>query len=250
MLDIKNINPKKHITLIVGIVVFGIIMVVAILQDRFVYQNQYQISVIGQGKVQYKNDTAKINLGVSIDKVSKAEDALNQLNTKINKIYSEIEKLGINKDNIKTDNYYLNPAYDVVNGVSKVTGYNANQTIIVTVKDVEKNEELISKIIQTATINGANQINGVIFENSNINDIKQEARIKAIEDARGRSKSLSKALGIKLGKVVGWWETYNPETYYNSGNDKGGVGGGITSPTITAGVGEMTVEVNINYRIK
>ena len=249
MLDIKNINPKKYITLIIGILVFGIIMIVAILQDRFVYQNQYQISVIGQGRVQYKNDTAKISLGVQIDNIAKAEDALNQLNTKINKIYSEIEKLGINKDDIKTQNYYLNPNYDVINNASKVTGYNANQTIIVTLKDVEKNEGLISKIIQTATINGANQINGVNFENSKINDIKQEARIKAIEDARGRSKILAKALGVKLGKVVGWWETYNPEMSYG-GSDKGGMGGGSISPTITAGIGEIIVEVNISYKIK
>ena len=242
-------HSKKTAIMITGILVLGIIIVVAILRDRFVYQNQYQISVVGQGKVQYKNDTAKINLGVQIDRVSKAEDALSQLNTKINKIYSEVEKLGVNKDDITTQNYYLNPSYDVINGVSKVTGYSANQTIVVTVKDVEKNEGLISKIVEAATLNGANQINGITFENSNINDIKQQARIKAIEDARTRSKTLSKALGVKLGKIVGWWETYNPDTNYG-GNDKGGIGGGGATPTITAGVGEMTVEVNVSYRIK
>ncbi|MDD4289692.1 MAG: SIMPL domain-containing protein [Patescibacteria group bacterium] len=249
MLNIKNLDIKKSLVIIIAIIIFGAIMITAIIQDRFIYQNQYQISVIGQGKVQYKNDTAKINLGVQIDNIAKAEDALNQLNTKINKIYSEVEKLGINREDIKTQNYYLNPNYNVINNNPKVTGYNANQTIVVTLKDIEKNEELISKIIQTATINGANQINGVSFENSKINDIKQEARIKAIEDARGRSRILAKALGVKLGKVVGWWETYNPEMSYG-GSDKGGMGAGGISPTITAGIGEITVEVNISYKIK
>lgn len=248
MLDIKNIGIKKSFVIMVGIIIFGIIMVVAILQDRFTYQNQYQISVVGQGKVQYKNDTAKINLGVQIDKAEKAETALKQLNEKIAKIYTALEKLGIDKDNIKTQNYYLNSNYDFIENTSKISGYNANQTIVVTVKDIEKNNELISKIISEANVAGTNQINGINFESSNINNIKQEARIKAIKDAREKSRGLAKALGIKLGKVVGWWENFVDQSYYADG--KGGMGGGSATPTITNGNGEITVEVNLSYKIK
>ncbi len=248
-MELENFKPtKKTAVMIIGILVLGTIIITAILRDRLVYQNQYQISVVGTGKVQYKNDTAKINIGVQIDKVAKAEEALNQLNGKIAKIYQELEKLQINKEDIKTQNYSLNPNYDFINNISKVSGYNANQTMTITVKDIEKNEQLISKIISSTTLAGANQINGITFENSDISNIKQEARVKAIQDARSKSIGLEKALGVRLGKIVGWWENYVDQSYYAEG--KGGVGGGNMTPTITSGNGEMTVEVNLSYKIK
>jgi uncharacterized protein len=250
-----NSKKKAKIALMfLSVIILGAIVIVSIIRDRIVNQNQYQISVVGQGRVSYIPDTANITLGVQIDKLFRAEDTINQLNKKANTIIDAIVKLGIAKEDIKTQNYNLYSNYDLVGNVSRVNGYSANESIVIKVKDITNNQDLISKVISEATKAGANQINGVVFENSNIENIKQEARIKAIASAREKSKDIEKALGIRLCKIVGMWENYispMPEAVY-SDYAKGGIGGGASSiaPTVPAGTYEVLVEENISYKIK
>lgn len=249
-------NSKKKIKIALvffAILVIGAIVIVSILRDRIVNQNQFQISVVGQGRIAYEPDTANITLGVQIDKVAKAEDALNQLNEKTNKIIEAVTKLGVAREDIKTQNYNLYTNYDYVSGVSKISGYNANESIVIKVKDIQSNNSLISKVISEATKAGANQINGVVFENSNIDNLKQEARVKAILNAKEKSKEIEKSLGVRLGKIVGMWENYispGAEAVY-SDYAKGGMGaGGNVTPNIPTGTYEVFVETNLSYKIK
>lgn len=249
-----NSKKKLKIALVFfAIIVLGAIVIVSILRDRIVNQNQFQISVVGQGRISYEPDTANITLGVQIDKVAKAEDALNQLNEKTNKIIEAVTKLGVAREDIKTQNYNLYANYDYVNTVSRVSGYNANESIVIKVKDIQSNNSLISKVISEATKAGANQINGVVFDNSNIDNLKQEARVKAIFNAKEKSKEIEKSLGVKLGKIVGMWENYiSPvtEAVY-SDYAKGGMGAGANvTPNIPTGTYEVFVETNLSYKIK
>jgi len=234
------------------IIVFGAIVIVSILRDRIVNQNQSQISVVGQVRISYVPDTANVTLGVQIDKLYRAEDALNQLNQKVNKIIEAISKAGVSKEDIKTQNYSLYSNYDYIGGVSKVNGYSANETIVIKIKDIQNNQDLMLKVISEATRAGANQVNGVSFENSNIDNLKQEARIKAIENAKGKSNDIQNALGIKFGKIVGMWENYispTPEMYSDYG--KGGLSAASSiSPVLPSGTQEVLVEVNLSYKIK
>jgi uncharacterized protein YggE len=238
---------------ILGMLLLAGIIIVSIIRERIVSEQQWQINVIGQGKVTYQPDTANITMGVQIDKAAKADEALNQLNDKMNKIYQAIEKLGVAKQDIQTQNYSLSPVYDSISGETKPSGYNANQLLIVKVKDIQSKSDMISKIISEASKAGINQINGVSFEASNLNELKQEARLKAIADARSKAGNISTALGVKLKKVVGWWENIiSPEGQYYYDGGKGGMGGGIISaePTTPSGDKELIIEVNLNYSIK
>jgi hypothetical protein len=248
-------KSPKAIIMLVGIVLLAGIIVVSILRDRIVNQNLWTINVVGQGKIAYQPNVAKINLGVQIDKVQKADEALGQLNEKMNKIFKALESAGVAKGDIQTQNYVLNPQYDYADNTSRLAGYSANQTIVVKVKDIDKNPDNVTMIISAASKAGANQVGGVAFEPEDLNNLKQQARLKAIEDARVKAKDISNALGVKLGKIVGWWENIisSPDTqstaYYG-----GGIGGGssvaATSPIVPSGLREIITEVNLNYRIK
>ena len=246
-------SPKVIISLIAMLLLAGVI-VVSILRERLVNDPQWQISVAGQGKVTYDPDVANVNLEVEISKAAKPEDALNQLNDKMKKVITAIGQTGIAKENIQTQNYTLVPQYDVIDNVSKVTGYNANQSIVVKITDINKNSDKVSQVIAAAGNAGTNKINGVTFEASNLNDLKQEARVKAILDARSKAKNIGGALGVKLGKVVGWWENYiSPDQNYSYFDGKGGMGGGggtVSSASIPTGSRELIIEVNVTYKIK
>ena len=249
-------NPKT-IIMLVGIVLLAGIIVVSILRDRIVQQNLWQINVVGQGKVTYLAEVAKISLGVQIDKASKAEDALKQLNDKMQAIIKALEASGVKAEDIQTQNYFLNPQYDFVNNVSRPAGYTANQSISIKVNGIDKNPEIIAKLIAVATKAGANQVSGVTFEPADLNSLKHEARLKAITDARSKAQEVSGSLSVRLDKVVGWWENVItspdvPNTNYSYGVGMGGngMGGGSASPVVPSGTREIILEVTLNYQIK
>ena len=244
-------SPKAILTLL-GMILLAGVVVVAILQQRIINDPQWTVSVTGQGRVKYVPDTTNVTMGVRIDRAETGEEALTRLNKTMEGIFSAIQTIGIPKDDITTQNYTLYPEYDYLEGKSELAGYSANQSITVKVRNVTEESDVVSKVIEEASKAGANQIQGVSFETSRIDELKDQARLAAIADARSKSEIMSSALGVRLGKVVGWWENVlngpdMPPMYY--GEAAYGKGGG-GSPQTPAGTQEIVTEVNINYRIK
>lgn len=248
-----NWRSPRTILAFSAMILLSAIIIVSILREKLVNEQQWQINVAGQGRAAYEPDIANINLEVTVNKSAKPEDALNQLNEKMKNVIGAVEKIGIVKENIQTQNYTLNPHYETVDNNSKITGYDANQSIIVKVKEINKNQNKVAEVIATAGKAGANKINGINFEASNFNELKQAARLKAIADARGKAKATGDSLGVKLGKVVGWWENYvmdNGAGYYDGKGGMGMGGGNITEPYIPTGQREIIIDVNLTYKIK
>ena len=237
--------------LVLGMILLTTIVVTAILRDRLVNPPQWQVSIVGQGKVTYQADIATVNVGVQLDKISRAETALVELNARVTKIVDAVKKAGIPAEDILTQNYSLYPQYDKISNVSVVSGYGASQQLQIKIRDLKKDEKLIGNVISEATKAGANQVNGISFDVANMEDLKQEARLKAINDAKSKADTLAAAAGIKLKKVIGWWENIiqapGSPIYYDG---KGGMGGGTSGGTIPNGNQEVIIEVNLNYQVK
>jgi uncharacterized protein len=243
----------KWIFAIIAVVLLAVVILAAILRDRIVNQPQYQVSVTGQGKVSYQPDIANVIIGVQIDKVAKAEDALKQLNTKMDQISAAIKALGIKEEDLKTQNYSLLPQYDYIENVSNLSGYNANEQLIVRIKDIKTNPNSVARVVEEASKAGANQILGINYDLSNSEELKQQARLLAIADARSKAGVLAEAATVELGEVVGWWENiiqipYSSNNYYYG--DKGGMGVGGATAYVPSGSQEIIIEVNVSYKLK
>jgi len=257
ILKTGGFKSPKFWLMIIGMVLIAGIVVVALIREKIISSNMYQVSVIGQSKITYQPDTAKVTLGVQVDKVYRADEALKQLNNKVQAVYKSIEDLGIAKEDIDTENYSLQPQYDFIENVSRLAGYNANQLLTVKIKNILENKDMVSKVVAAATTAGANQINSIVFETSKLNELKDQARMEAINDARNKAGGLANALGVKLGKVVGWWENLiSPAPVYDysaygKGGSEGGMGGGTAgSPVVPSGSQELVMEVTVNYLVK
>jgi len=247
-------KSPKTILLLLALVAVAAIVVVALIRDRIVNPQLRQVTVIGQGRVTYQPDEALVTLGVQIDKVSKAEDALNQLNTKVNNIMAAVKAVGIPVENIQTQNYSLNPQYNYPpNAAPVVYGYSANEQLVIKVTGYDQAPNKLGQVIAAASKAGANQVNNLSFDASNLNDLKQQARILAIKDARGKSQALAQAAGVKLKEIAGWYENYiQPVTAYDY-SAKGGMGGASAATPIAqtpSGNQEVVVEIGLNYNIK
>lgn len=258
----EEFNKKKYsfFLILAGLVLITVVAVVSLVRDRIVNPIQNQVTVYGQGKVEYKPDTANVTLGVRVDRAGSTGEALEQLNVKIKKINDAVLALGISADDIKTQNYNLYPNYDYKDGTSKVSGYNASQNIVIKVRKVDENSESVNSVVATAGDNGTNEIQGVNYYVDDVNSLRQKARILAIEDARLKANDLAKAAGIrKLGKVMSWYEDAPMpiDNYgYSDSSMAMGLGGSaretksITPPQISSGTQDIVVNMGVNFEVK
>lgn len=247
-------QTSKVIITIIGMILLAGIIVAAILRDRIVNQSQYQVSVVGQGKVSYQPDVANITIGIQIDRVAKADEALKQLNERMNNIVNALKVAGIKDEDLKTQNYSLLSHYDYIDNVSTLSGYNANEQLVVKVNDIKTNPSLVGKAVEAASKVGANQIIDITYNVSNLEDLKQQARIMAISDAKNKANVLARAAGVSLGNIVGWWENLIQApgvfTQYYDSTKGGGSGGGAVAPSLPNGNQDIITEISVSYRIK
>lgn len=248
-------NPK-FILQALGLIILGGIAIASLLREKIVSPNQNQVTVFGQGKVEYQPDEVIITLGVQVDKVWSAEAALKQLNEKITRIIEAEKNLGIQEADIKTGSYNLSPQYDYQDGISSVSGYTANQNLIIKIQNIKEDKEKTSQVIAAASSSGANQVLGVEFKASNLEALKQEARLKAIADAKNKAPEMFRASGLRVGKVTGWYENNFQFPQSNQEDSTLGLGGVESSaktairPQIPSGTQEIGVEIGLNFEVK
>ncbi len=246
----------KYVIMLLAVLLVGVIAIVSILRDRIVNPINNQITVVGRASVPYVPDTALVTLGVQIDKAPTAQDALNQLNARVAKITVAMELVSVKKENVSTQSYSVVPQYDFANNVSTLSGYSANQQLNIKIEGIGDNVEQVSKIISEANKAGANQIMGIDFTVSNADELKEKARVAAIQDARAKAPELAKAAGINLGKIAGWYESIikepaNSQLNLGYGGSGGAEGRGTQSLSqVPSGMQEIIVEVGVNYVIK
>jgi hypothetical protein len=230
------------------------------------YQNQ--ISVSGTGKVYAKPDIAEVSFGVTTEASTIATVTKNNTD-KMNAVIEAIKSLQVDEKDIQTTNYSLTPVYEntytpmiypatdggaissgstMIKG-SALKGYKLAQNIQVKIRDFSKVGDVLTK----ATTTGANVVSDLQFTIEDMQKVQQEARAKAIANAKENAKNLSESSGLRLGKLVNIYEGY---VGYPVAYGKGG-GSAITmedsanvAPQIQSGQLEITSSVNLSYIVK
>lgn len=206
-----------------------------------------ELAVVGEGKVEVVPDTAYVEAGIAVANVETVEKAQNSIDEINNKIIAAMKSLGIPTANIKTSNYSINPNYIYDEKERKIQGYNGNATVTIKVEDMK----LVTQVINEATKAGANQVRGNRFTIDQPEKYREQARDKAIENARTQAESLAKKLGISLGKIVNIVESSAGNTYpmyYDAALLK--AGGGEAGPVIEPGTQTVTSTVTLYFEKK
>jgi len=155
-------------------------------------------SVVGEGKVTVVPDTAYVDTGITVNAVATVDEAQLKINDVNNKIVKALGDLGLQKENITTSNYSIQPNTIWDNGKDKQNGFNGNVSISIKIS----NKELVAKVIDAVTKAGANQVQGTRFVVEDPQKAREEARQKAIDNAKADAQKLAKTLGISLGKIT------------------------------------------------
>lgn len=246
-----NVRPPLWLPIVAVVIGGAFYLAGKGLEKRPVAAEPGTITVTGEGKASVTPDIAEISFGLDTGSQRTTDAAMKKLTDTMNTIYDALQKAGIDKKDITTENFSLNPFYDWKTGSQVLTGYQAVQSLRVKVRDMEK----VSAVVTAATNAGANQAGGVQFTVDNPEETRAEARKEAIEQARDKAEELARQLGVSLGDIKGFSEGSNgyPPMPYMAREQSLGIGGGNAVDAdlpLPSGTQDLSVTVSITYELR
>ncbi len=200
-------------------------------------------NVTGEGTVAIKPDIALLNVGISAQGAT-VKAAQDQINTVSSKVAEAIKKLGVDQKDIQTSNYNINPNYDYQASTRRITGYSASTNLTIKVRNID----LVNQVIDISTVNGANQVGAITFDVDDKSKPENDARVKAVAEAKKKAESAAKIAGFRLGKMVNYSENFGggPQPIRAMLQ---AAGGGPVETKIEPGSSEIRITVTISYEI-
>lgn len=245
------------------ILILAIFLLVSISQKANTATTTNTVSFSGQGKIFAKPDIATLDFSIITEAVT-SKVAQDENSKKSQRVTDYLKKQNIEEKDIKSTYYNIYPkyasypspviyeqtqvqAYPPVPSEPKIVGYSVNQGFQVKVRDFDK----LSGIVDGLVANGVNNVNNLGFSIEDPEKVRSEARTLAIADAKKKAAELKGKIGIKLGKIINFYE----DIYgYQFADGRGGGGIAVPSmekgPSLPPGENEITVNVNITYQIK
>jgi hypothetical protein len=208
------------------------------------------VSVTGTGRVTVEPDTASITLGVAVFEANLSE-AQAKATTQMTTIIDAVEGAGIADEDIQTSNYSVNVRqdYDENGNPTKVIGYDINNTVTVTVRDLDALGSILDSVVQA----GANTIYGISFFTEDMTEATAQARAAAVADARVRADQLADAAGASVGRVIAITEGYSappsPVYYDRSGGADMAMAESAPVP-VQVGTQQIEVQVSVVYELE
>lgn len=159
--------------------------------------------VTGEGKISVQPDIAVVTVGIQANG-STVKSVQEQINSVINKVSESIKGLGVDSKDIQTRNYSINPDYDYTGGTQRIKGYVASTNLSIKVRTIDK----VNQVIDAATASGANQVGGINFDVDDKTKAENEARQKAVDEAKRKAQNAANIAGFKLGRIINYSENF------------------------------------------
>jgi len=159
------------------------------------------------------------------------------------KVLLALKTAGIDQKDVQTSRLSLQPqSTPNRTGPSAIVGYRASNRVTIRVRDVTK----VANVIDTLVGAGANEIGGINFVVSQASKLLDEARDKAVADARRKAEIYARAAGVALGAPLSISEEGNaPPMPYR----KMSAGMAATAP-VAQGEETLSVTVTVSWAIK
>jgi uncharacterized protein YggE len=181
---------------------FGLVVVATLLTAPALAQTMppSAISVIGEANVSVAPDQAQIEGGVTSD-AKTAREASDANNATMGKVLLALKGAGIEEKDYQTSRLSLQPQFATPSKVSDrpgIVSFRASNRVTVKVRDVAK----VANVIDVLVGAGANEIGGINFTVTQASKVLDEAREKAIADARRKAEIYATAAGVTLGEPI------------------------------------------------
>ncbi len=212
------------------------------------------LSVIGHGKVAAMPDVADINLGI-VTEAATAKDALRINSEAMTTLHKALEAKGVAPKDIETTQIQVSPIYSQPTPgaqprggefVPKVVGYRVVNAVEVTARQIGKLGELLDNLVEA----GANQVNGISFRVEKAEQLMDEARKRAVADAKRKAELLATETKVVLGPARMITEAGSSPLRPNYlGGPAYSTMSPRSAPPVAAGEQELSVSIQISYSI-
>jgi len=240
---IKKNNFASYVLgiIVVVLVIYGIIGIFSSNETT-----RDTISFSATGEVTVIPDLAVINLTVTTENKD-LNEAIIENSQSMNNTITFLKNNGVDSSDIKTTRYNMYPRYEYEGEYRNryIAGYEITQTLTIKIRDLSKVGEIISGV----TENGVNNIGNIQFTVDDNQLFLEEARSIAIKNAKQKAEEISKEVGIKLGKIVGFSDN---NLGINTVLEKMSFATPVAdySPIIETGESTITSSITIIYEIK
>ncbi len=157
-----------------------------------------KVTVAGQAVARVEPDSAVLVLSV-VTQNAQALAAQQENARKSDVVANAIKTTSGSNVEIKTSDYTLQPQYDNRdNSLPKIIGYDARNTLIVTISDLKN----VGAAIDAASRAGANSIDSIAFLLRQTSPARGQALADATQQAMNKARSIAQALGGHVSRVV------------------------------------------------
>ena len=158
------------------------------------------LEVMGHGHLTFQPDIGRINIIVKVQK-DQFSEAVGELYKKTELIYHQLNEIGLDKDDIKTNDFRVNVNRVFEDGQSIERGYVGTQTVVA---EFANEKEQIAKIIQSFSESTTDvQFNfSFAVSSKKKQEIKNQLIELAVIDANAVAQSIAKASNQELGRMV------------------------------------------------
>ncbi len=154
------------------------------------------IVVSATGMVEVKPDQVQIRMGVSTEN-KKVLSAAEENAKKVAAVLAALEKAGVQKDELSTAGFTIQPVYDYHERARTLTGYFVENNVLITTDRLDAAGAIIDAAVQA----GATNVAGVSFGLKEERTRRDEVLRIAVANARADAVVAAEAAGRMLGAV-------------------------------------------------
>jgi uncharacterized protein YggE len=158
------------------------------------------LTVVGSGKVSARPDMSQVQVGVMTEAPSAAK-ALKDNNDAMAKLFAVLDGRGIDRKDVQTSSFSVVPQYkrgQHGEQLPEIVGYRVSNTVRVKVRKLDTLDSVLDEVVQQ----GVNQVQGISFSVAEPTPLFDEARRKAMADARRKAELYAKEAGVEVGGVL------------------------------------------------
>ncbi|MEM0934841.1 MAG: SIMPL domain-containing protein [Pseudomonadota bacterium] len=160
-----------------------------------------RIVVSAEGRVTAAPDMATVTLGVRREEET-AEGAVDAMSDAAAAVLAAIAEAGIAERDVQTSGLMLSPRYDGSNRQSdtppRIVGYSAETTLTLRVLELDD----LGTVLDAMVGQGSNLFRGLSFGFAEPEPLLDEARRRAVAEARRQAALFAEAAGVTLGPLL------------------------------------------------
>jgi len=206
-------------------------------------QQNTGIWVTGQGEVMAVPDIASLRLGVEARADTVAE-AQTEASEAMNKVMEALKDNGVAEEDIQTQQFNIYPVtrWNERKDEEEIIGYRVTNMLVAKIREVGKAGEIIEAVAEAG--GDLTRIQSVSFTVDDPTPYYEEARGKAMENARDKATQLAALAGVELGKptYISEGAVYRQEV--TRGYDEAGAAP-MPAPETPISPGELKIAVSV-----